>query len=345
MADAKPLQGRIALVAGATRGAGRGIARMLGAAGATVYCTGRSSKHGPQATPGRPETIEETAELVDREGGKGIAVRVDHTVESEVAALIGRIKAEQGGLDILVNDIWGGDALMDWSKKFWEIDINVLRTLMERAVFSHLITARHAAPMMVERNRGLIVEVTDGYTEGYRGQIIYDLVKSSNMRLGYAMAWDLAQTGVTALAISPGFLRSEHVLASLGVTEANWRDGIAKSPEFAESETPCLIGRAIVALACDPNVRARAGRTYWAADLAEEYGFTDIDDRSPRFWQNFDSMVDEMLASGRPLDDLQHFYVWARYCQIHRDPAMHDRATVLAARLGIADAGIGLQPM
>ncbi len=345
MTGEKPLKGQVALVAGATRGAGRGIARMLGAAGATVYCTGRSSRaHGP-ATEGRPETIEETAELVDSEGGKGIACRVDHTVEREVEALIERIKAELGRLDILVNDIWGGDALMDWSKKFWEIDVGVMRTLMERAVFSHLIAARYAAPMMIENNRGLIVEVTDGYTEGYRGEIIYDLVKSSNMRLGYAMAWDLAQTGVTALTVAPGFLRSEHVLDHFGVAESNWRDAIAQDPFFAESETPCFVGRAIVALACDPNLRCKAGRTYSAYELAEEYGFTDIDGRVPAIWRKFDSATDEMLARDAPLEGYDRFFLLSRYCQIHRDRAQHARTAKLSERLGIADAGIGLQPV
>ena len=268
-----------------------------------------------------PETIEETAELVTHEGGSGIAVRVDHTMESEVVSLMARIKSEQGRLDILVNDIWGGDALIDWSHKFWQVDIGVLRTLMERAVFSHLITARHAAPLMIEKDRGLIVEVTDGHTDGYRGQIIYDLVKSSDIRLGYAMAWDLAETGITALSLSPGFLRSEAVLATLGVTEANWQDGIAKSWEFAESETPCLVGRAVVALASDPNLRAKAGRTYFASDLAREYGFTDVDGRVPDFWGNFDRGIEKILAHDGPLEDQDRFYVWARYCQIHRDPA------------------------
>jgi NAD(P)-dependent dehydrogenase (short-subunit alcohol dehydrogenase family) len=345
MAEVQTLKGQVALVAGATRGAGRGIARMLGLAGATVYCTGRSSKLHGSATEGRSETIEETAELVTHEGGKGIAVRVDHTIESEVAALIARIKVDQGRLDVLVNDIWGGDGLMDWSKKFWEIDIGVMRTLMERAVFSHLITARHAAPMMVERNRGLIVEVTDGYTDGYRGQIIYDLVKSSNIRLGYAMAWDLAQTGVTALTVAPGFLRSEAVLAHFGVSEANWRDAIAQDPFFEESETPCFVGRAIVALASDPRLRAKAGKTYFAADLAAEYGFTDIDGRNPRFVQKFNAVVDELLAREGSLEGYDRFLAEARYCQIHRDPAERSRALKLVAKLGLEGAGAGLQPV
>ena len=340
----KELEGQVALVAGATRGAGRGIARMLGAAGATVYCTGRSSRSTGSAMAGRPETIEETAELVMREGGRGIAVRVDHTVEPEVVALIERIKQEQGRLDILVNDIWGGDALMDWSKRFWEIDIGVMRTLMERAVFSHLITARHAAPLMLEKNRGLIVEVTDGHTDGYRGQIIYDLIKSSNIRLAYAMAWELAQSGITALALSPGFLRSEAVLAHFGVSEANWGDAIAKDPFFAESETPCFVGRAVVALATDPNVRAKAGRSYFAADLAQEYGFTDIDGRNPRFGPLFDRKVDEIVARDDVLDGEDRFLALARYCQIHREPGARIRAMKLAAKLGIEGAGAGLQP-
>jgi NAD(P)-dependent dehydrogenase (short-subunit alcohol dehydrogenase family) len=342
--EIKPLRGQVALVAGATRGAGRGVARMLGAAGATVYCTGRSSRATGGATPGRPETIEETAELVDSEGGTGIAVRVDHTVEEQVASLIERIKNEEGRLDILVNDIWGGDALMDWSKRFWEIDIGVMRTLMERAVFSHLITARHAAPLMVEQDRGLIVEVTDGYTNGYRGQIIYDLVKSSNMRLSYAMAWDLAQTGVTALTIAPGFLRSEHVLETLGVTEANWRDAIARDALFAESETPCFVGRVIAALACDPNLRLKAGRTYSTHELAKEFGVTDIDGHVPAIWDKFDSTADELLKSGKPLEAYDRFFAMSRYCQIHHDPTQSVRATGLAEKLGIGGAGIGLQP-
>ena len=345
VAERKPLEGQVALVAGATRGAGRGIARMLGAAGATVYCTGRSGG-GHGATPGRAETLEETAALVDQEGGIGRAIRVDHTIEAEVANLMERIRTEAGRLDILVNDIWGGDALIDWSKKFWEIDIAAFRTLIDRAVVSHLLTSRYGAPLMIEKGRGLIVEVTDGHTDGYRGQIIYDLVKSSNVRLGYAMAWDLAETPITALTLTPGFLRSEAVLDHFGVRETNWRDAIAKDSFFAESETPCFVGRAVAALAADPNVRAKAGNTYLAADLATEYGFTDLDGSVPRFQELFDRTIDQILARGAgiALEGEDRFFVWARYCQIHRQPQHRERAMLLAGRLGIANAGAGLQP-
>ena len=241
-----PLAGQVAVVAGATRGAGRGIARMLGAAGATVYCTGRSVKGHP-ATAGRPETIEETAAMVTAEGGRGIAVRTDHTVESEVERLFQRVRAEQGRLDVLVNDIWGGDALTEWGAPFWELATAKGLEMLERAVHSHIITSRHGAPLMVERNAGLIVEVTDGDTLGYRGNLFYDLAKNAVIRLAYAMAADLHAHRVTALAITPGFLRSEAVLDGFGVTEANWRDGIAADPYFAESETPCYVGRAVAA--------------------------------------------------------------------------------------------------
>jgi NAD(P)-dependent dehydrogenase (short-subunit alcohol dehydrogenase family) len=223
----QPLEGQVALVAGATRAAGRGIARELAAAGAKVWCTGRSTRGAP-ATPGRPETIEETAELIVAAGGQAVALRVDHTVEAEVEALAAKLAADEGRLDILVNDIWGGDDLVAWDAPFWKADIGAVRTLVDRAVLSHWITARHLAPMMVAANRGLIIEVTDGEAAGYRGQLLYDFCKASANRLAYAMAWDLARTGVTALALSPGFLRSEAMLERFGVSEANWRDGAAR---------------------------------------------------------------------------------------------------------------------
>src|SRR5580704_9501665 len=181
-AMAAPLDGQIALVAGATRAAGRGIAQELAAAGAKVYCTGRSTRGAP-ATPGRPETIEETAELIEAAGGAAVAIRVDHTQESEVEALAARIKADDGRLDILVNDIWGGDELLDWGAPFWKQDMAVMRTLVARAILSHWITARYCAPMMVEANRGLIVEVTDGADPGYRSQLLYDFIKAGLIRL------------------------------------------------------------------------------------------------------------------------------------------------------------------
>lgn len=339
----QPLTGRVALVAGATRGAGRGIACMLGAAGAVVYCSGRSGA-GQTSPMDRPETIEETAALVDERGGHGVAVRTDHTREDEVAALIGRIEAEHGRLDILVNDIWGGDPMVDWSAKFWQLDIPTVRALIDQAILTHLITARHAAPLMVRQRSGLIVEVTDGHYDGYRGQLLYDLVKNTVNRMAYAMAWDLHGTGVTALALSPGFLRSEAVLGHFGVGEANWRDGIARDPFFAESESPFFVGRAVAALAADPQVNRKAGQVLFAADLAHEYDFTDIDGGRPAFHPMFDRVTAELAGRDGALDENERFLVAARYAQVHREPDQADKARRLAARLGWNDLPPALGP-
>jgi NAD(P)-dependent dehydrogenase (short-subunit alcohol dehydrogenase family) len=282
----KPLEGRIALVAGATRGAGRGIATMLGEAGATVYCTGRSVR-GQPATGTRPETIEDTAELVTARGGHGIAVRVDHSVEAQVKSLCERIRREQGHLDVLVNDIWGGESLA-LGPPFWKQSPARGRLMMERGVFTHMVTSRYAVPLMLERERGLIVEITDGNAFGYRGNLWYDLAKMSVIRLAFSMAWELRRTGVTALALTPGFLRSEEMLENLGVTEAHWRDGAAKDPHFLASESPCYVGRAVAALAADPEVRQKAGRVFSSWDLAREYGFTDLDGGQPHWGEHFE---------------------------------------------------------
>lgn len=280
------LTGRVAVVAGATRGAGRGIARELGARGATVYCTGRSVTGRP-ATANRPETIDETAELVTRDGGAGIAVRVDHTVPAEVEKLFARIDREQDGrLDILVNDVWGGDELTSWRTPFWEHDLGKGLLMQERAVHSHIITAHYGAPLMVARGTGLIVEITDGYKPGYRGNLFYDLAKASAIRLALAMSEELRKHGVTALAVTPGFLRSEAMLDIFGVTEENWRDGIAKDRGFGGSETPHYVGRAVAALAADPDVATLSGQAVASWHLMERYGFTDIDGRQPH-WENF----------------------------------------------------------
>ena len=283
----KPLEGRIALVAGATRGAGRGIAAMLGEAGATVYCTGRSVRGRPASGPKRPETLEETAEMVDARGGKGIAVRVDHSVEEEVIALCERIRREQGRLDVLVNDIWGGEQLVEFGPPFWKQDFAKGQRMFERAVFTHVLTSRHAVPLMVERNQGLIVEVTDGNMFGYRGSLWYDLVKMTVIRLAFAMSRDLRRTKVTALALTPGFLRSEEMLETFGVTEANWRDGAKVEPDFICSESPFFVGRAVAALAADPDVGTKAGRVFASWDLAREYGFTDVDGAQPHWAEHF----------------------------------------------------------
>jgi NAD(P)-dependent dehydrogenase (short-subunit alcohol dehydrogenase family) len=341
MAAERPLEGKVALVAGATRGAGRGIACMLGAAGAIVYCTGRSGA-GQTSPMARPETLEQTAALVAERGGEAVPIRVDHADEAAVAALIARIDAERGRLDILVNDIWGGDPAIDWSAKFWQLDLGAARALVDQAILTHLTTARHAAPLMVRQGSGLIVEVSDGHHDGYRGQLLYDLVKSAVNRLGYAMAWDLMGTGVTALTVCPCFLRSEAMLENFGVTEANWRDGAARDPFFAESETPFFVGRAVAALAADPKVRRKAGRVLFAADVAAEYGFTDVDGRSPAFDPLFDRTVADLAAQDGELDPHERFLVFARYLQIHREPDQSDAARKLAAKLGLERLGPGL---
>ena len=327
----RSLRDQVAVVAGATRGAGRGIARMLGAAGATVYCTGRSARGRP-ATPGRPETIEETAELVTAEGGRGIAIRTDHTVEAEVERLFARVRAEAGRLDVLVNDIWGGDALTEWGTPFWELSTAQGFVLLERAVHTHIITSRHGAPLMIERNAGLIVEVTDGDTFGYRGNLFYDLAKNAVVRLAYAMAGDLHAHGVTALALTPGFLRSEHVLDSFGVTEANWRDAIEKDPYFAESETPCLVGRVVAALAVDPDVARKGGRLFAAWTLAKEYGIDDVDGRRPDWGTFFPRKVWEIVDGGEPTET-NLFIVRSRLYQAELDPTATEEAERLRAWL------------
>ena len=286
----QPLKDKIAVVAGATRGAGRGIACMLGEAGATVYCTGRSSRTGPRPSDqsGSPfslqhrrETIEETAELVTTYGGLGIPVQVDHTVEAQVQALFERVRSEQGRLDILVNDIWGGDELTEWGQPFWELSIPKGLLMQQRAVYTHLITSRYAAPLLIERRQGLIVEITDGDNFSYRGNLFYDLTKVSAIRLAYAMAEELRPHNVTALAVTPGFLRSEAMLEHFGVTEANWQDGARKDPHFIASETPYYVGRAVAALAADPRVLEKSGVAFSSWGLAKEYGFRDIDGRQP----------------------------------------------------------------
>ncbi len=343
MPSTRPLHGQVALVAGATRGAGRGIAIELAATGAVVWCTGRSAG-GNAATPGRPETLEQTVELIRTGGGEARAERCDHTDEAQVQALLERVRAESGRLDILVNDVWGGDALIDWTAKFWQIDSTAVRTLTERAILSHWTTAKYAAPLMVEAGRGLIVEVTDGETPGYRGQWLYDFVKSSVIRLGYAMAWDFVGTGVTALTVTPGFLRSEHVLQHFGVTEANWRDAIEKDPTFAESETPRFIGRGIAALAADPHVASKSGLCLHACQLAHEYGLTDLDGRVPKFWAALDRWIDGQIANGVAPDAHERWIGRARYGHIHLDPTYHDRALRYAERYDLQDVGAGLKP-
>ncbi|WP_067170264.1 SDR family oxidoreductase [Microtetraspora niveoalba] len=277
------LAGKVALVAGGTRGGGRGIAVELGAAGATVYVTGRSSAAG-RSELDRAETIEETAERITAAGGTGIAVRTDHSRPEEVRALVDRIAAEQDGrLDILVDSVWGGDPLTDWEHPLWEQDLDTGLRLLRQAVETHVVTSRYALPLMVARRSGLVVEVTDGNTARYRGSFFYDLAKSSVIRLAAAQAAELRPYGVAAVAITPGFLRSEAVLDHFGVTEDNWRDGAAKDPHFAHSESPAYLGRAVAALAADPDVIRKTGRALATWSLYKEYGFTDVDGTQPDF--------------------------------------------------------------
>ena len=278
----KALEGKVAVVAGSARGAGRGIAAMLGEAGATVYCTARSTR-GKLVTPKRPETIDETAEWITARGGVGIPVRVDHTVPAEVEALFDRVKREQGRLDVLVNNI-NGDAMHQW-RRSWDISLDVGLEILKAAIYSHIVNAHYAVPLMLETKRGLIVEITDGDGFYYRGNLYYDLTKVNAIRLAMDFAQELRKKKIAAIALTPGFLRSEAVLETLKVTEANWRDAIKKRPEFAESETPYYAGRAIAGLAADPKVMKKSGRVFNTAELAREYGFTDIDGRSPKIWE------------------------------------------------------------
>jgi NAD(P)-dependent dehydrogenase (short-subunit alcohol dehydrogenase family) len=294
------LAGKVALVAGATRGAGRGIAVRLGAAGATVYVTGRSS--GSQRSEmDRPETIEETAALVDEAGGRGIPVRVDHLVPDEVAALVERIRAEQGALHVLVNDIFGA-TLMEWDKTVWESTLDYGLHLLRLAVDTHAITSHFALPLLIEQPGGLVVEMTDGTDEynraNYRVSFFYDLTKTAVNRMAFALAHELRPHGATAVALTPGWLRSEAMLDAYQVTEANWRDATKVSPHFAISESPAFVGRAVAALAQDPDVARWTGQTLSSGQLAGVYGFTDLDGSQPDCWR----YLVEVQDPGKPAD-------------------------------------------
>lgn len=295
------LTGKVALVAGATRGAGRGIAVELGAAGATVYVTGRSIR-GQMSEYQRPETIEETAEFVNQAGGRGIAVRVDHLVPDEVRDLIARIRSEQGALDILVNDLWGGENLKEWNKPVWEHNLaNGLR-LLHLGIDTHLITAHHALPLLIDRAGGLLVEVGDGTFEynarNYRINPFYDLAKVAVNRMAWAHARDLESHGATAVALTPGWLRSEMMLDAFRVKEENWRDATARIPHFGISETPRYVGRAVAALAADPQRARWNGQSVSSGELAKVYGFTDLDGSQPDAWR----YLVEVMDVGKPAD-------------------------------------------
>jgi len=277
---ARPLAGHVAVVAGATRGAGRGIARALGEAGATVYCTGRSVR-GNLSPYGRPETIDETADVIKAAGGTAIPVRVDHTVESEVEALFGRIDREHGRLDLLVNSIAGEEPMMAQRNSFWKTNLKDGEAILRQALLSHIITAKHAVPLMIRRRRGLIVEVTEGDFLMAGGNPLTQAVKLALKGLALNMAAELKPHGVASIAIVPGYLRSETMLERYGVTEANWRDAGKKNKNFLESESPLFIGRAVAALAQDANILARSGQLHSSWEVGREYGLTDADGRRP----------------------------------------------------------------
>jgi NAD(P)-dependent dehydrogenase (short-subunit alcohol dehydrogenase family) len=294
------LSNKIALVAGGTRGAGRGIAVELGAAGATVYVTGRTTR-SQASEMDRPETIEETAELVTRAGGSGVAIRVDHLVPGEVRRLVERIRQERGRLDILVNDIFGATRI-EWNKTVWESDLEYGLHMLRLAVDTHAITSHFALPLLIESPGGLVVEVNDGTDDynrtHYRNSFFYDLTKAAVGRMAFALAHELKPHGATAVSLTPGWLRSEAMLEVFGVREDNWRDAIARVPGFAISETPAFVGRAVVALARDPDRARWNGVSLSSGQLARVYGFTDLDGSRPDAWR----WMQEVQDAGKPAD-------------------------------------------
>jgi NAD(P)-dependent dehydrogenase (short-subunit alcohol dehydrogenase family) len=298
---APKLEGKVALVAGGTRGAGRGIAVELGAAGATVYVTGRTTRER-HSEYDRPETIEETAELVDRAGGRGIAVRIDHLDPTQVEALIAHIDDEQGRLDVLVNDLWGGEHLIEWNVPVWEHSLEGGFRMLRLAIDTHIITSHFALPLLIKNEGGLVVEMTDGTAEyndnNYRLSLFYDLAKTSVIRMAWAQAKELAPHGCAAVALTPGWLRSEMMLDNFGVGESNWHEATAIQPHFAISETPRYVGRAVAHLAGDPEVARWNGSSLSSGGLAKVYGFTDLDGSQPDAWR----YLVEVQDAGRPAD-------------------------------------------
>jgi NAD(P)-dependent dehydrogenase (short-subunit alcohol dehydrogenase family) len=294
------LAGKVALVAGGTRGAGRGIAVQLGAAGATVYVTGRTTR-AERSEMNRPETIEETAELVDAAGGRGIAVQVDHLVPERVRDLITRIDREQGALHLLVNDIFGATT-MEWDTPVWECDLDNGLHLLRLSVDTHAITSHFAIPLLIRNPGGLVVEVTDGTDEynaaNYRVSFFYDLAKAAVNRMAFALAHELEPYGATAVSLTPGWLRSEAMLEAYGVSESNWRDATKVQPHFAISETPAFVGRAVAALAADPERSRWNGKSLSSGELAQVYGFTDLDGSQPDAWR----YLVEVQGPGKPAD-------------------------------------------
>ncbi len=309
--DRDALRGRVAVVAGATRGAGRGIAAALGEAGATVVCTGRSTRSA-RSEYDRAETIEETAELVTRLGGTGIAAAVDHLDPGQVGRLAEQIRTRHGRIDVLVNDIWGGEILKggpaQWNTPIWKLDLDKGLRLLRLAIDTHLVTSHHLLPLLIDRPGGLLVEVTDGTVDynasRYRISVFYDLAKVAVNRLAFSQGHELEPHGATAVAITPGWLRSEMMLDNFGVSEENWRDaldrtgghsGPAAPPDFALSESPRYVGRAVVALASDPDRARWNRRSVTSGQLAREYGFTDLDGSRPDIWRYLEEVRERGL--------------------------------------------------
>jgi NAD(P)-dependent dehydrogenase (short-subunit alcohol dehydrogenase family) len=299
----KPLTGKVALVAGGTRGGGRGIAVGLGEAGATVYATGRSTRE-QRSEIDRPETIEETAEQVSAAGGEGIAVPVDHLDPQQVRGLIERIDSEQGRLDVLVNDIWGSEHLFEWNTPVWEHDLDNGLRLLRLAIDTHLITSHYALSLLVRNPGGLVVEVTDGTAaynaDHYRVNVFYDLAKTSVTRMAWALGEELRDHHGTAVALTPGWMRSEAMLENHGVSESNWRDATERTPHFCISESPRYLGRAVAALAGDPDASRWNGQSLSSGQLAQVYGFTDLDGTQPDCWRY---MVEVVERAGASADD------------------------------------------
>jgi NAD(P)-dependent dehydrogenase (short-subunit alcohol dehydrogenase family) len=300
--DRNALRGRVAVVAGATRGAGRGIAAALGEAGATVICTGRTTR-SRRSDYNRPETIEETAELVTQLGGHGIAAAVDHLDPEQVKALAEQLRTNHGRIDVLVNDIWGGELLKggpdQWNTPIWEHDLENGLRILRLAIDTHLITSHYLLPLLIDKPGGLLVEVTDGTTDynasRYRISVYYDLAKVAVNRLAFSQGHELQRHGATAIAVTPGWLRSEMMFDNFGVSEANWRDAIERIADFALSESPRYVGRAIVAVASDRDRSRWNQKSVSSGQLAREYGFTDLDGSRPDIWRYIEEIRDRGL--------------------------------------------------
>jgi NAD(P)-dependent dehydrogenase (short-subunit alcohol dehydrogenase family) len=302
----KALAGHVAVVAGATRGAGRGVARALGEAGAIVYCTGRSTTGAPSAY-GRPETIDETAAFVTADGGTGVAVRVDHTIEDEVAALFARVEREQGRLDLVVDSVAGEDPGLGGWTPVWKTDLSRGPDALRAALFSHVVTAKHAATIMQKRKRGLLVEVTEGDLLFGGGNVLGELVKTGLKALAVRLAHELRPHRVAAVAVTPGFLRSEAMLQHFGVTEETWRDGGKRDKHFLQSETPRFLGRGVAALAADEQALALSGEILSSWDLARRYQVDDVDGQRPDWGPYF---RDIMPSLGGLSAELRRHVTW-----------------------------------